>query len=318
MKMSGKIINWKNVSRSLGVVIGIAAIYLSLKNVQGEDVKRALSSMNAYWIVPIVMLNFGIVALKALRWQIMIRPVKKINFSMMYKALTIGFMANNILPARLGEAVRIHVLGRDASVSRLTTTATLVADRVIESISFLIMAALLMMLTSVPRWLHFGLLSALILTGIFYAAAAVYSKKDIKEGLLSRFQDGLRPLLHLRTASLALVISTLSWLAQGLLLYMTQLAYGVDLPIWGILLVLISINLAIALPSAPGNIGTFEFACILAYSYLGIDKNLGLLMGATFHLLQAIPITLAGGLMVLLSPSRNEKPLISPAPDTPY
>lgn len=317
MKRLKRFLNHKVVTQAAGIGIGLIAIYFSIKNIRGETLRQSLSSMDTSWLIPIILGNFVVIAFKALRWQLIIKPVKNISFKLMYRVLTIGFMANNILPARLGEAVRIHLLGKDAAVSRITTTATLVADRIIEGVSFLILAALLTVFTDVPKWMYSGLIITLLATLLIYAASVIYSTRKIKNKILKKFQEGIRSLLHLRLTSLALATSLLSWFTQGLMIYMTQMAFGVHLPLWGVVLVLIAVNLAIALPSAPSHLGTFEFACILAYSYLGVDKSLGLLLGITYHLLQIIPVTLVGGLMALMSRPGFRKVLLTEGPGTP-
>lgn len=78
------------------------------------------------------------------------------------------------------------------------------------------------------------------------------------------------------------------------MLKIIESAYELEIPLTSSIFVVIAINLAIALPSAPGNLGTFEFAAILAYSFVGVDKATGLGIGIFFHFLQIIPTTLIG------------------------
>ena len=314
MKKLNRVLNYKFITRTLGVVIGIVAIYFSLRNIQGKEVFDSLKAINASWIIPIIIMNFMVIAVKALRWKIMITPIKKIRFLTMFRVLTIGFMANSVLPARLGEAVRVDMLGRDEALSRVTTAATVVADRIIEAVSFLLLAAILVFMFNVPEWMHKGLIITLCITIFCYGLVIFHSKRKTNNKFLKKLQDGAQALLHMRLATFSFLTSLLSWFLQGLMLYMTQLAFGVHLPIWGIILVLLAINLAVALPAAPGYVGTFEFACILAYSYLGLDKNIALLVGATFHILQIVPITLVGGILMLTSHFNLRKPAVAEDP----
>lgn len=302
----------KNKSRIatqvIGVLIGVAAIYFSFKNINSSDLKHSLSSVKVEWLIPIILANFVVIALKAYRWQILLALVKKIRFFLVYRVLIIGYMANNILPARLGEAVRIQMLGKDADVSKVTTTASLVADRIIEGLSFLMLAVALVLLTNVPKWMNYGLTITLLITVIAYTVAIIYSTRDVEHHFLKKIQDGVKPLLNWGIFSRGFVSATISWLIQVLMIHMTQLAFGVYIPIWSSLLVLIAVNLAIVVPSAPAQLGTFELACVLAYTSLGLDKELALLIGATYHFMQIIPITLAGGVFMLTSQLRDVLP----------
>lgn len=311
MKRLKRIFKGKRLSQLAGIGIGVVAIYFSVKNINSDELRYSIASMHAWFLIPIIVVNFVVTAFKAWRWQLMVRPIKRVGFIKIYKILTIGFMANNILPARLGEVLRIHLLGKDAEISFVSTTASLVADRMLEAISFLMIAALLILFSDVPKWLHYGLTITLLITVIAYTLALIYSGRNLKNGFLTRFQGGIRALSHWKIFSAGLLASFVSWFLQLVMVYMTQLAFNVHLPIWGTLLVIISVNMAIAAPGAPAHLGTFEFACVLAYAYLGVDKSLGLLIGATYHLLQVIPTTIAGGLIMLFNQIKAFAPSVS-------
>lgn len=316
MKRLLRILKSKWTAQFLGIVIGILAIYLSVKNINSKELGDALRSIKVAWLVPIILSNFIVIGLKAFRWRVMLKLVKKIKFTLMYRVLTIGYMANNVLPARLGEAVRIHMLGKDAEVSRLTTTASLVSDRVVEAVSFLLLAASLVLFTNVPKWMHYGLTITLVVTVIIYTVAFIYSTREVEHRILKSLQEGISPLLNWRIFLEGFVASLLSWFIQLCMIYMTQVAFGVILPFWSSLLVLIAVNLAIVVPSAPAQLGTFELACVLAYTSMGVDKSMALLIGATYHFMQIIPITLVGGSFMLASQLKVSGRRVSAAPDT--
>jgi uncharacterized protein (TIRG00374 family) len=140
----------------------------------------------------------------------------------------------------------------------------------------------------------------------------------MQDGRFKRFQEGVRPLMHAKVLVQGILVSIVSWAAQLLMIYMTQKAFNVNTPLWGILVVLISVNLAIIVPSAPAHLGAFELACVLAYSYLKIGSSLGLLIGATYHILQIIPVTLVGGMFAAMDGIRSFRGIAgaTPAPDT--
>jgi len=290
----------KILSQLAGIAIGAGALYFSVKNINSAELKSSLVAMRWSFILPIILLNFGVVAFKAVRWQYMLRPIKNVRFLTVLKVITIGFMANNILPARLGEVLRIHILGKNAEISRISTTASIVSDRILEAVSLLFLAAVLVIFTNVPRWLHYALIVTLLITVILYTLAVIYSGKELKNKYMIKFQHGIKALCDWRIFSMGLFMSFLSWFFQLVMIYMVQIAFNVHLPFWGTFIVIMAVNMAVAVPGAPAHVGTFEFACVLAYSFFGIDKSLGLLMGITYHLAQVIPITIAGGAIMLL------------------
>lgn len=313
MKSFKEILKNRYTAQSVGIIIGVVAIYFSFKNISSEELRSSLSSIKPLWLVPIVLANYLVLALKSWRWLVMLKLIKKIRFWLMYRVVNIGFMANNILPARLGEAVRVHLLGKDAEVSKLTTTASLISDKIVEAISFLLLAASLILFTNVPRWMHYGLTISLIVTVVLYTLAIIYSTRDIEHKYLKKFQEGIAPLRNWKIFLEGTLASVLSWLIQLSMIYMTQVAFGVVLPFWSSLLVLIAVNLAIVVPSAPAQLGTFELACVLAYTSMGLDKETALVIGATYHFMQIIPITLTGGLFAISSQFKFSRQNAAPA-----
>lgn len=289
----------KVVLHTAGWIIAGVAIYFTVWHLDFVSIRHSFSKMNKWWIAPVAAGNFAVILLKAMRWRITLLPVKKISTWLMFKTLTIGFMANNILPARMGDILRIHMLGKEALLSRVTSTGTAISDRIVEGLSFLLFAAALTLFTPVPEWMKDGTFITLFLTLAAYIFATFYTSRDIKHSFLKKFQEGFVSLNNLRLFSSCMLVSLLSWMLQGGLILMVQVSFGVYLPLWSVVLVLVAVNLAIALPSAPGNIGTFEYACILAYAYLGVDKNISFLIGVTYHILQAVPVMIAGGIFYI-------------------
>lgn len=90
------------------------------------------------------------------------------------------------------------MLGKDAEVSKLTTTASLVSDRIIEAMGFLLLAAALIIFTNVPKWMHYGLTISLVVTVVLYTIALIYSTRELENRFFKRFQEGIAPLFDWR------------------------------------------------------------------------------------------------------------------------
>lgn len=308
---------WQKLLHYSGIVIGIAALYIVYITINGSTLREAIAAVNVVWLVPIILVNVLVIFSKAYRWQALVKPLHHVSLLRITKILTIGFMANNILPARLGDAMRIHMMNRKTDLGRAATTGGLIADKIIEGLSFLFLTVLLFIFSNVPQWMRYGLgVTLLIIIGM-YIAAHIYSRSNVRHPALARFQEGLAPLHNHRVFWIGVGTSLVSWLMQMAMIHMTQLAFGVHLPLWGTMLVLVAVNLAVITPGPPAHIGTFELACVLSYTFLGIDKNVGLLVGATYHLVQVLPVTLVGALILLverLVPVRA----VAADPDAPY
>ncbi len=296
---------YHGIVRYSGIAISIVAIGLVIRTVNGSSLHDALASVRTAWLIPVIIVNLAVILSKAFRWQVLVKPLSHISLGRITHILTIGFMANNILPARLGDAIRVHLLHRKTELGRVTTTGGLIADKILEGLSFLLLAASLFLTGHVPRWMLYGLGMTLFAVAGIYGMSVIYARSRMRRKFFIKLQEGLSPLHDRRVFVVGICASLASWLMQLAMIHMTQLAFGVHLPFWGTLLVLVAVNLAIIVPGAPAHVGTFELACILAYTFLGVDKNVGLLIGATYHLVQVLPVTVIGAILLLVE---NIKP----------
>src|SRR3989338_9711616 len=126
----------------------------------------------------------------------------------------------------------------------------------------------------------------------------------IYEGILPKFffknlQRGIQSLRSSKLTALSLLVSLAGWFFQGLMVYWIHVAFSIILPFWSVILILVSVHLAMAIPTTPAQIGVFEYACVLSYLALGIDENMGILLGFVFHFLQLIPNLLIGFLFFI-------------------
>src|SRR5206468_3477438 len=115
---------------ALGTAVGIALVVYSLSGVDFHELSQALARANYWLLIPTCGLTLLAFYLRAVRWGVLLRTVKTINNGRLFSATMIGFAANNLLPARLGEFVRAWAIGRSERISRSAAFATVVVERV--------------------------------------------------------------------------------------------------------------------------------------------------------------------------------------------
>ena len=103
----------------------------------------ALKGAEYGWLVPAVAVYFVAVAFRAIRWHYLLRHMKSIPAGRLYPVVVVGYMANNLLPIRLGEFVRSWHLGQREGVSKSAALATIIVERVLDGIVLLILALIL-------------------------------------------------------------------------------------------------------------------------------------------------------------------------------
>ncbi|HLZ07848.1 MAG TPA: lysylphosphatidylglycerol synthase transmembrane domain-containing protein, partial [Chloroflexota bacterium] len=125
-----------------GIVISILFLFWA-KSLVGNlgNALASLGTANYIYVVPALVAYFAGVWLRAARWHFLLRPVKSIKTKTLFPIVVIGYMANDVLPARLGEVVRAYILGEQERVPKTTALATILVERMFDGISMLIFVA---------------------------------------------------------------------------------------------------------------------------------------------------------------------------------
>jgi len=241
-------------------------------------------------------------------------------------AMMIGYMANNVLPLRAGEVVRVYVVARRWSKSPeaarshpfWTTLATLIVERVLDSLIVVLILAVLVLVVPVPRFLEVAALIVLAidLSGVTMLIALVAAPQlcarlitrvlgrwpGLRRRALTAFETFVHGLDGIRTPSHAVPLigwTILVWLAPAFAAWTVLMALDLHLPLAAPWAVLAFVGLGISIPSAPGYIGTFHFFAKTALGLFGVSDAAGVGYALLFHASQILPVTLIGWLYLL-------------------
>ena len=108
----------------LGFLISAIFLYISLRGLKLDEVWEYMSSAQYVWLIPGVAVYFIGVWVRTWRWHYMLRPLKDIPTRTMFPIVTIGYMGNNIFPARAGEVLRAVMLKQREDVPISASLAT--------------------------------------------------------------------------------------------------------------------------------------------------------------------------------------------------
>ncbi|MEP7357389.1 MAG: lysylphosphatidylglycerol synthase transmembrane domain-containing protein, partial [Anaerolineales bacterium] len=121
----------------VGILISVVFLWLALRSLKLSDVWSAFRTANYWWLIPGVAVYFVGVWARAWRWHYLLRPLKQISVRKMFPIVTIGYMGNNIYPARAGEVLRAYVLRREEGVPVSASLATIVIERIFDGVVML-------------------------------------------------------------------------------------------------------------------------------------------------------------------------------------
>jgi uncharacterized protein (TIRG00374 family) len=301
-----------------GVAVSLVFTYLAVRNVEFDLVWASLRESNYWYVVPALAALAAGIVVRAIRWRYVFRPESRPPFGAVTNALLIGYLFNNVLPARAGEAARVVALHQGARTSRLETTGTIALERVFDVLSLL--ALLFVSVPFLPEvtWLRRAAIAGLVLLAVLVPLTfvlAVFGDKPLR--LLLRPLARLPRITSERTeqaganlaigftairdptlAVVAFALTALSWLLLAASAWILFSAFDLELGFEAALLVVIATNLAQVLPSSPAAIGLFEAATQVALGAFGIGDSEALSYAVVLHAINFFPY-LAVGYFVL-------------------
>ena len=266
-----------------------------------RSVDLALLSLSTVWLGLIFLV-------RAYRWQVLLAPVAAVPVAVFFSATLIGFMGNNVLPLRAGEVLRLYALARLGPVSMSHAVATGTLDRVFDMLLVSLFLGLGLPLVPALEGYRATNMLFLALVVVLLGSAWRLVRTDspswirrVPQRMRPRVEEFLDSLRVLRSGPLllkTLAFSTVIW--GGMVIYFWLLLYACafSLPLEAAFVVLLLLAVGVALPAAPGFIGVFQYAVVLALSFFSVPKEEALSFSLVAHLAQYVPITL-GGLFLL-------------------
>lgn len=308
----------------LGIAFIIVTFYFLFRNIDTAKLIDLFAHFHLLWLIPALGVYLLGYVIRGYRWVILLSPVKKCSFQSLFPTLMVGFMANNVLPARAGEFIRAHLNGKKEGISRSASFATIVLERLFDGLTMMILlwAALgfghLPVREETMPWgiqraidlspYVFGAAFSILFTLVLFKETAVRIMNffiqqaprrfhDALERLAHTFIDGLQILQNIRETFLVLLLSLAAWSCEFTAYYFLATGMGVapdPLTLWSTALLMAVVNLAILIPNAPGGIGLFEFIGVALLLPFGVSKEMAVGYMFLVHFLVLIPITLLG------------------------
>jgi glycosyltransferase 2 family protein len=303
------------ISVCLGGILSILFIYLAFRGIDYGALKNSLLSINYLISLCVVLIVTTQTYVRAMRWRLILGPIVKPKDSGLFRITFLGDFALAALPARLGELARPLILKKEQDVAASSVMATVVVERVFDTLSLAIMGLAALLNTSLPPFIYQTgaiALSVSIAALLFLIAFSI--RKDVSLTTFERsikrlpdkarllaldiahyFLDGLHILLYPAKSAVVGLASVLAWALNATAAYVLFVAFSFELNYFAALATMVVIALGSILPAAPGFIGTYHYACVLALTYFGIDKTTALSYAIVLHFLNLAPTVIIGG-----------------------
>jgi glycosyltransferase 2 family protein len=276
-----------------GLVLGAGLLWILLAEVSVAEVRRALAVID-YGALGCAMGCYAIaIALRSLRWKVLLDAIVPAAYRKVLVVLIVGYAVNWLLPARLGEIVRADMTRSTLRLSRSQALGTIGLERVMDGMT--VVALLGWGIGALPvgaqyaKTLNYILLVAVAL---FSAVAAVFyvlsgNWQTVSRGWLAplaqrfgQFREGLR-MLRSPSMAPALLLTALVWAGDGSSVWFVLKAVHVTLTLQQLMMTVGVVSLSMLIPTAPGFIGTYQLAFVIAVTSFGFSKVQGFAAATT-------------------------------------
>jgi hypothetical protein len=303
----------------IGIAISAFFLYLALRGLNLSSFVSALQDATYWWLLPGVAIYFVGVWFRSWRWHYMLRHVKNVPTKELFPIVCIGYMGNNIYPARAGEVLRSYVLKQEHGVSMSTSLATVVIERLFDGLTMLLFVFASLPFVRVDSKLFqdwnrpvvvFTLLF-LVALGVFLflaarpslarriyePAARLFLPERFRDRVINsadRFMHGFASLGQGREVLMIFATSVLIWLCETMKYWFVMHAFPFEVSFLTLMLMNGIVNLFTSIPAAPGYVGTFDLPAIRILEAAGVAQGMAAAYTLVLHVSLWLPVTLLG------------------------
>ena len=309
--------------RLAGLAVSIIAILIVVRTVDIGKTLDVISRTDPVYIALALAIIPIQVLVRGWRWRLLLPhrpdgtpvPVRRTISPML-----IGYLGNNVLPARLGEAIRAFLVARREDLVPLEAFGATMLERLIDVVALALIGLVAALVLGAEWWIvAIGLVAGI--GGLFALALLVVlgfaRLVDVGRWVLERLHlaDRLERVLgwagsfavgvdrgrDVPRLAGAVGISLIAWVVDATIFYLVGLSLGIELALADAVLIGAVAVLATAIPAAPGYVGTFELAATSTAVALGIPREEALAMAVLVHMVTVIPIVIAGAIALVMT-----------------
>ncbi len=298
----------------IGLTINLLLLWLVIRKVNFHEFLEAIATAQVKYLIPAFLLTLVVCIFRSIRWRLLFSQVKEIKTYNLFSVIMVGFLANNLLPARLGDVVMAYLIGKKEDISKSLALGTIFLDRVLDVLTLIVFLTGTIIINPFPIWVKRIAITGILL--LLFSALVIWlavGKKDAFMRILQfclkllpssletkihrlfvNFIDGLSVVKKFSILLKTLAVSIIVWSTLSLGVYLLFLSFEFPLSLGAALAVLTIVNLGLIIPSAPGFAGTFQFFCVAALGLFHIRESQALGFAIIYHLSHFLPTTIVG------------------------
>ncbi len=303
-----------------GAAISGLFVYLALRGIDMHELKAAFADAELMPWLPLALALFSLgYLLRGVRCRLLVRRSADISFATATNVVVIGYAANNVLPARLGELVRAGMLAERANVPVSQSLGVTFIERVLDGLALLFLLVAGTLTLDVPGWMDelvvvagavFGIATVVMFLGALRPSFVISVAGRIGGLLGTKWRQRLSKLATnvtnagacLRDPKDAVVLfgySLAIWCFESSIYVFLLPVFGIPLSFQTGLITMCVTGFGLLLPSSPGFIGPFHYFASQTLMIFGVSHSTALAYASLVHLSFFVPLTVAGGCVMV-------------------
>lgn len=304
----------------LGLVISVIFLGLAMRGLDLEGFWQTLQEANYWWLLPGIGVYFLAVLVRSWRWHYMLRHIKPIPPLRLFPTVVIGYMGNNVYPARAGEVLRCYMLRRKEGIAISASLTTTILERIFDGLALLVFILLTLPFAPLPPVYRtfvivFSAVFCVAIVGFFIVASRPERIRFLYTWVVDRLlPEAVRPRVHSlfdrvvealqflrspRDMAFVFASSIVGWLIETTKYWLIMHAFPMKVSFAVLMLMTAVVNLFTTIPSSPGYVGTFDAPGIAILTQFQVDHAVATGYTLVLHVALWLPITLLGAWYML-------------------
>jgi uncharacterized protein (TIRG00374 family) len=317
----------RNILIIVGGILGIFFLWLAFRDISLKDLTDGVKQMKVGYLIPCLFLVMACQFVRAMRFGVIISPFCPLKPKPLWDLLNIWAAANMIMPARLGELVRPYLL-QQKGASFSTVFGAVMVERFFDLSGLLLLLGVVLLKTpaTLEKFAFLGeiLMICLVLGYALVLTILIKKEKSLSflrkilsmlpdkmghflEKIFEKLIDGFGIMRSPKQAIVIFLYSVALWFLFSATTYLFLLSFSINAPFLVAVTIQVFIALGVALPSAPGFIGTFHAAGRYALALFGVGALVAVSFATVYHLFSLIVCLALGTISYLSSEFRLDK-----------
>lgn len=253
----------------IGLILSAIALWWAFKEFDWAAFTSAMTGASIVYLVLSLFALLLAIPIRGFRWRIFLEPMGEVTNMQTTEATVVGYFGNNIFPFRFGEVIRSYFISRQCNIPLSKVFGSILVERLIDVGSMLLILALLPLIVAIPEDLKIPVIVTMAISLgaiILLIWASSHEKISIASGklknMIENLHTGFSSFRQSRHHPSIILATILIWTCYYLNIYWAQQALGIGFSLGQSYLLLVIVSVVIAIPAAPGYLGTYHAAVI--------------------------------------------------------